>query len=183
MEPDAFWRTDGGKALAAAQGYLQAASIIRCSEQWLIHPLPLARPTLHLVAHGLELFLKFPHLASGKGRKAVAREYGHDILKLWGDPVAGSVRLACLAAGEAAWNDARNSGQWPDDDFSVDPHDMLNSAVRKLSALHSVESGYALRYPMRDTEITPRPMFLIETFSVAVESVIQNPMAFYPRSA
>ncbi|PYB77677.1 hypothetical protein [Rhizobium wuzhouense] len=178
MDQDEFWRTDGGKTLAAAQGYLQAASIVRCSEQWLVPPVPLARPTLHLVAHALELFLKYPHLASGVPRKVVTRDYGHDLSKLWADPKAEKVKLACWAAGEASWNQARASGQWPDDDFSDRPRDVLNAAVEKLSLLHGRESHHALRYPALDSEWTPRPMFLIETFSVAVESAIQDPHGF-----
>lgn len=72
-EQDAFWRSAGGKVLAAAKGYLQAASIVRCSDEWSHQAAILVRPAAHLVGHSLELFLKFPHLAGGASSDAVAQ--------------------------------------------------------------------------------------------------------------
>lgn len=178
-ENDLFWKSTGGKALAASKGYLQAASIVRGSDEWTYQASILVRPTAHLVGHSLELFLKFPHLARGQTSEAVAKRYGHDLSKLWDDPMAKQVRLASLAAASEVWEQASASGKWPTDDFRRDPRTALAAAVRKLSDLHGRRTNYALRYPTNDEETIPRTMFMIEAFNLAVEAAVQDPQSFY----
>lgn len=176
---DAFWRTAGGKMLAAAQGYIHSAFIVRTSNAWLHNPMSLARPVAHLVGHGLELFLKFPHLASGASGESVGAEYRHNLAKLWDALMAAEVRNACLAAASEVWEQASTSGNWPTEQFRKNPQTALDEAVRKLSILHSGQSKHALRYPLKDRETVPSMHFLIDAFGLAIEAAVQDPQSFY----
>lgn len=44
------------------------------------------RPTLHLIAGGTGLLLKYPIVMAGKSAKAVGDKYGHRLSELWKAP-------------------------------------------------------------------------------------------------
>ena len=78
-------------------------------------PALLQRPVLHLISHGVELLLKYPLLRAGRSPKEVAREFGHDLRKLWSHDASGALRRLIRERAQEAWKEAAQSGMWEDD--------------------------------------------------------------------
>lgn len=173
---DNYLKTPHGKFLVAAHSYLFSAYVLRNSPEWKRNARPLVRPCLHLLGHGIELLLKFPIIANSG--KADAKDLGHDLYALWNDPRVGQVRGLCILTGQWVWERGQSSGEWPSDDFSRDPTQVLDAEVSALSQLHGKSSGHALRYPTRDKETVPRAAFLIDTFNTALDTIIRNPRLY-----
>jgi hypothetical protein len=169
---DEFFETPAGQTIAGAHRYLSAARLLRFSEDW---GQKLQTPVLHLLAHGVELLLKYPLLASGASPRDVAIKYGHDLVKLWNDRENRFLRPLILDRSEKAWEESRVSGAWPCDNFALDPRQELKFALDKLSYLHSRDSGYALRYIITPNTSAPRPGFLIDVFDEVAERGAKNP--------
>jgi hypothetical protein len=116
-----YFATESGQILYQADRYLSAARVLRLSETWKRDPNLIQTPTLFLVAHGAELLLKFRLLEQGDSQAAVAKKFGHNLAKLWAADANAEVRQLVLDCAETAWQMARGSGQYPDDDFTDDP--------------------------------------------------------------
>ncbi|MGO7532424.1 hypothetical protein [Rhizobium leguminosarum] len=162
--------------LTGALCYIRSAQLLRESDEWEIEGKRLIRPTLHLLAHGLELFLKFPLLVSGKNLEELAfKPYGHNLRFLWDHADNALLRDVVLHQAEISWNQARDSGRWPKDEFNADPKRAFVAAVYKLSRLHSKESEYALRYVMFKTEKAPRSQFLLDVLFEVLDAAARRP--------
>lgn len=172
-----FFETDAGQVAAGAHMYLTAAGLLRDSETWEERPTFLQRPTLHLLAHGIELLLKFPLIASGMSPDDVRKTFGHDLRKLWERDENVLIRARVMVSAEEAWDAAATSGKWPNDDFARDPKEVVVEALDKLSWLHSPESGFPLRYIAAPDTLAPRPAFMINSFGPVAEEAVKNPSA------
>lgn len=174
-EPDKkFYMTEPGQILAGAQKYISAARLLRHSETWKERPTLLQTPTLHLLAQGVELLLKYPLLAGGMSAEKVKDRFGHNLMKLWRHEANSTLRQLVLAEAVVAWVQARNSGMWPDDDFDKLPADEVLTALETLAYLHSAKSGFALRYTVEPDTRSPRPAFLIDVFGYVTDRSIGN---------
>jgi hypothetical protein len=157
-----------------AHCYLSSAAILRNSDTWDTTPKLRQRPALQLLAHGIELLLKYPLLQSGLTERQVGKKFGHDSRALWSHEANADLRNVIMEDALHAWEIASRSGQWPADDFAKDPAEALAGALEKLAWLHIADSGYALRYLIPRETIAPRPAFLIEVFSGIAERIMMN---------
>lgn len=173
-----FLESESGQILAGAHKYLSAARIVRYSDEWLRGPTLLQTPALHLLAHGIELLLKFPLLQAGVSPEDVRKRYGHDLPRLWNDAHNQATRRLCLDRSDEAWSEAHASGRWPIDDFNKDPRQELLRALEMLGYLHGRESDFALRYTVAVNTHAPRPAFLIDVFGHVAECCLKNPGLF-----
>lgn len=167
-----FAQDEQAEFLLQARGFLSAARFLRFSESWKHNPRLIIRPTLHLLSHGAELLLKFGLLEQG-ATKASVKQFGHDLTKLWNAAPNAEVRQLVLRCAQAAWQEARSSGEYPDDDFSGDPHSLLVEALSVLSGLHGRESDFGLRYTLPPDTLGPRPAFLICAFGDAADELVK----------
>ncbi|MBY3043701.1 hypothetical protein [Rhizobium leguminosarum] len=172
---ESFFETPAGQTIAGAHKYLSAAKELRFSETWKSRPTLLQAPTIHLLAHGIELLLKYHLLADGKSPDDVRRSFGHDLVKLWNDEANRLLRPFILDQAVDAWDEAKFSGKWPGNDFSDDPRSSLLGALDHIGYLHGSDSGYALRYIVTPNTWAPRPAFLIDVFGYAAERCTMNP--------
>lgn len=170
-----YFATDAGQFIGGAHRYLSAARVLRYSGE----PEPISEmlkaPVLHLVAHGLELLLKYPILRGGEPQAGVTKEFGHDLGKLWLDRRNENLRRHAGIAAKEAWEEAKGSGLWPDDNFSLDPLEVLNKNVLDLGHLHGRGSSFALRYTVPGPTLVPRPGLLIDAFGQIAERTAKNP--------
>lgn len=169
-----FFATDAGQIVAGAHRYISAAKELRYSKTWEERPTFLQTPTLNLLAHGIELLLKYPLIAGGMTTEEVKHAFGHSIMKLWRQDANATLRQLVLDEAVIAWNEARSSNKWPQDDFDKSPADEIVAALGKLADLHSVSSGFALRYTVAPGTIAPRPAFLIDVFGYVAERSVAN---------
>jgi hypothetical protein len=169
---DQYWKSEAGQFLSQSWRYFQAARILLYSKQWRLE---LQSPTLSLVAHGIELLCKFPLISSGKSQDEVKREYGHDLQALWQRPENSRLRAATYKNGRVAWHIALSSGKWPIEQFTGNPDQVIDDAVKRLATLHGSESRYALRYTLEKETMAPRPAFLIDAFGGVAERLVSNP--------
>lgn len=166
-----FYETEAGQFIANAYRYLSAAKNLTDPENWLdLHRLP----SLHLLAHGIELFLKYPLLRIGLTQTEISRKYGHNLLSLWDAQQNDVTKLCVVASAKLVWEEAKESDYWPDD-FSGDAEQSLIGGLKTLSHLHGRDSSFALRYTVKEPMLAPRPRFLIETFSEVAERTCHNP--------
>ncbi|MBY5405052.1 hypothetical protein [Rhizobium leguminosarum] len=170
-----FFETQPGQVLAGAHRYLCAAKELRDSLTWTERAKLLQAPTIHLLAHGVELLLKYSLLSSGLSPDDVRKQYGHDLVKLWNHDANKVVRPMVLARADEAWEEARVSGRWQADNFDRDPKAELNSALDQLNFLHGRDSGFALRYFVAPNTQAPRPAFLIDVFGEVAERGAKSP--------
>lgn len=166
-----YFATEAGQLLYQAHRYLSAARLLRDSETWKSDAHLIQTPTLHLVAHGAELLLKFRLLEQGHSQAVTAKTFGHDLAKLWAADANAEVRNLVLECAETAWRMAQSSNQYSDD-FTGDPRCMLVEALDKLTALHSRETNFGLRYTLPANTTAPRPAFLIDAFGDAAEALV-----------
>lgn len=164
--------TEAGQFIAQSLRYFRAAGVIRHSTSWGVQ---MQSPTLHLVAHGIELLLKFPLISWGKTQEEVKKDHGHDLRALWQLHENLNFRTAVYREGEISWAVARNSGAWPDDNFDDDPSQIIDKALESLAVLHGKRSSFALRYTLEKDTLAPRPAFLIDTFGGVAERIVMNP--------
>lgn len=167
-----YWETEAGQFIAGSLRYLRAAGILRHSNDWGVE---LQSPTLHLVAHGIELLCKFPLISLGNTQDSIRRIYGHDLSTLWRLPENSTLRAATYREGGLAWTSAQKSGVWPLDNFEDDSDQVIDRAVDRLSHLHGRGSNYALRYTLEEDTFAPRPAFLIDAFGRVAERIVMNP--------
>jgi hypothetical protein len=165
--------TEAGQLLYGAHRYLSAARLLRFSETWQTNARLIHTPTLHLLAHGIELLLKYRLTLLGASQAEVAKQYGHDIALLWMDPANADLRDLVLTQAETAWRMARGSGLYQDD-FDDDPRQVLVDALTSLSSLHSRQSNFGLRYTLPPGTRAPRPAFLIEAFGGTAEDLVMG---------
>ncbi len=164
-----FYRTDAGQIVAGAHRYISAAKELRYSKTWEERPTFLQTPTLNLLAHGIELLLKYPLIAGGMTTGEVKQAFGHSLMKLWRQEANATMRQLVLDEAVTAWNVARASNKWPHDDFDKSPAGEIVAALEKLANLHSGKSGFALRYTVPPDTVAPRPAFLIDVFGYVAE--------------
>lgn len=153
--------------LFEAKRYLHGAEILRANYKAL-----LITPTLHLLGHGIELFLK-ANMVFGGATAAEARSFGHDIWRLWIDDRNQTARQDTTAAAEEEWNAAKSDPRWTDD-FNQSATVQLDEHLQRLSQLHSSRSDFALRYPRPDGIEGPRPHLLVPSFERIVDKYIRG---------
>lgn len=175
MKTIEFYETPQGQVIAGAHRYLKAAKLLRYSDTWAERPTILQTPTLHLLGHGLELLLKFPLMHAGMDQAEIKRKFGHGLVSLWEHDLNEHVRRLCNDRAPVAWDDARTSGKWLEDDFDKDPEEELAKAIHRLAWLHGAESNFALRYVVKSPTKAPRPAFLIDVFDDVAERGVKNP--------
>lgn len=156
-----FFSTEAGQFIAGAHRYFSAARALRFSE--------LAE------TQGMELLFKYPLIRSGATQKQVTRQFGHDLHDLWLANGNEHLRRETLNFVRQAWDQAKSSGKWPNDDFSLVSEDVLVKAIRDLGHLHGRGSSFALRYTISRPTLAPRPAFLIEAFGEVTERTVKNP--------
>ena len=163
MDDEDVWSAIAADWLAEAQRFLLAGEVLRQSDEYKRCKL-LVTPTLHVVAHGIELFLKAGVIRNG-ATEVEARKFGHDILALWNDVRNQTTRTDILTAAAEEWQAAAQNPYWKDD-FGAFEKAPFEEYLQRLSELHAKESDYALRYTMGCTPETagPKPHLLSETF-------------------
>lgn len=167
MNSESAWLDMTGKPefswLAESKRYLWAAEVLRESDEYASGKL-LITPTLHLIAHGAELFLKGTLIRSGATDMEV-RKFGHDILELWNHAQNLTTRTDVLTAADEEWEAAKQNSKWLDD-FSLLPRPPFEEHLQRLSELHTKQSDFALRYVTGRTPTTegPKPHLLGATF-------------------
>jgi hypothetical protein len=174
MTSSNYFATESGQILYQAHRYLSAARLLRFSETWETDPHLIHTPTLHLLAHGIELLLKFRLLEHGRSQATVAKDFGHDLPMLWAADANADVRKLVLECAETAWRTACDSGQYQEEDFSGNPRCVLEKALQSLSMLHSRETNFAIRYTSPPNARAPRPAFLIDAFGDAAEHIVDE---------
>lgn len=149
--------------LAESTRYLLAAEVLRRSEEYKRGRL-LVTPTLHVAAHGIELFLKAALVRTGLSESDV-RKFGHDILALWNHDLNATTRTDIIAAADEEWEAAKQDPRWADD-FAAFDKTPLEEYLRRLNELHTKDSDFALRYVTGRTPDTagPKPHLLSATF-------------------
>lgn len=159
--------------LAEAKRYLLGANVLRSSEDYRHGPL-LVTPTLHLTAHGIELFLKGALIRNG-ATEPEARKHGHDIMELWNAPANVATQRDVLAAAADEWAAAASDTRWLDN-FDELPGVPLGEYLRRLSKLHTRGSDFALRYTTgRSPEMVgPKPHLLSATFYRVVDRYLHD---------
>lgn len=159
--------------LAEAKRFLLAGEVLRRSNDYQNGKL-LITPTLHVIAHGIELFLKGSLIRSG-ATDAEARKFGHDIRALWKDDGNVTTRGDILTAASEEWDAARQDPQWLDD-FNTFEQPPLEEYLQRLSELHTKETDYALRYVGGRTSTTagPKPHLLGATFYRVVDQYLRE---------
>ena len=156
--------------LGRSASYLTAARI--CAQNGGNTAL-LRAPILHLVAHGIEVLLKHIQVLSGKTPEKVRMEFGHDILRLWNDDLAGELRGVARRESISAWEVAKRKEKF-DDDFADEPFELLNQNLCALSSLHNCETDFALRYILSPDQHGPNPLLLIDTFLPVKDEFIRR---------
>lgn len=174
-----FVNSPNGQIIAGAHKYLSAARLLRESEVFDQRPSLLLTPILQLVAHGVELLLKFAPLQSGLALEDVRKQFGHDLRALWYDDANEEVRRLVGDAAEEFWALASSNGGWPDD-FSEDPRVEIIDHLLELAPLHSRDTDFALRYVVAPNTRAPRPAFMIDAFGAVAERVVKNPSLVSP---
>lgn len=169
-----FFHTPEGQVIAGAHRYLTAAKLLRYSETWAERPPLLQTPTLHLLGHGIELLLKFPLLQAGIDQAEIRRRFGHKLVDLWEHDLNRHVRALVLEQAPKAWDQARLSGTWENDEFDKDPAVEIVAALHRLAWLHGAESEFALRYVVKEPTRAPRPAFLIDVFGDVADRGVRN---------
>lgn len=170
-----FFETATGQVLAGAHKYLSAAKELRYSKTWMERPQLLQTPTIHLLAHGVELLLKYPLLAAGASSDDVRKRFGHDLVRLWNDDGNEVLRSVVSERSIEAWDAAKASGKWPTDNFGKHPQEEVKHALDQLDFLHGRASGFALRYVVMPNTRAPRPAFLIDVFGEVADRSLSNP--------
>jgi hypothetical protein len=166
-----YFATEAGQFLYGAHRYLTAAGLLRFSETWRDDAALIQTPTLHVLAHGAELLLKYRLLEGVSSQRNVAHQFGHDLHKLWEADHNDELRPFVLNWAVTSWNAAKESGRY-DDDFGGDPREVLVKGLISLSQLHSREMNFALRYTCPPNTRAPRPAFLVETLGAAAEQLV-----------
>lgn len=163
----------GFRWLAEAKRYLLAAEVLRQSDEYKRGRL-LVTPTLHVVAHGVELFLKGTLARSGVSDSDV-RKFGHDILALWNHDLNATTRAEILVAANEEWAAAKQHPQWADD-FGAFDEPSFEEYLQRLHELHTKESDFALRYVTGRTPDTagPKPHLLSATFYRVADQCLRD---------
>jgi len=168
-----FQETDHWKVLSKAHGFLSAADVLRCSEEYGKSRI-LFSPALHLLAHGVELQLKANLIGGGRTLNELRKTYGHNVWALWECNGNQLFRATALREAEVAWQRAIGSGKWPDQ-FSEDPRELLEQHLRDIDELHTAKSEYALRYLAKSGALGPRVHLLVDTFLAVSRLCIGQP--------
>ncbi|MGI2036289.1 hypothetical protein ACRQ1B_28340 [Rhizobium panacihumi] len=170
-----FHLSEAGHFIATAAMYVRSARIIRESERWDYQSSMLARPTLHLLSHAIEMLLKFPLIYAGNTLEQVKMNYGHRLIDLWREDENRHIRETVAAHAQKHWAYARDSGKWPNDDFSPNPVEVVDKALRQLGRLSTKDTSFALKYIYPEKEPAPRSAFLIDVFGDTIEDGMGNP--------
>ncbi len=170
-----FYKSETGHFIATAAMYVRSARILRESDQWEGQASMLARPTLHLLSHAVEMLLKFPLIYSGCTPKQVRDKFGHQLDDLWRQDENRYIRETVSLNAKKHWAFARDSGKWPHDDFTPDPDQVVQTALDQLGRLSGRATSFALKYIYPVNEPAPRSAFLIDVFGDTIEEGVANP--------
>jgi hypothetical protein len=156
-----------------AARYLSGAHVLRQHPEYLYSRL-LITPTNHLLAHGIELFLKGTLIRTGESEAGVRIMYGHDLFGLWNDERNVTTRSDVLLAAQEDLTEAVRSGVWADD-FDSFRQPPIGEYLRSLSDAHSRQTNFALRYPAeRPAEATvPKAHLLCGAFSRVADQYLR----------
>ena len=127
-------------------------------------------PIAHLIAHGLELLLKYELIINGYSDNEL-KKVGHNLMEMWKLDECKNIRDLSLKHLDRAWKDAGESGRY-ECNFESSCEVALEESIKMLSRLHTAESNYAGRYPSISTETAPVPLILLDTFLPTVEDVL-----------
>jgi hypothetical protein len=172
---DDFFQTDHCKLLAAAKRFLYSADVLRRSEDYKSNRI-LFTPTLHLIAHGIEVLLKANLVGSGLHLSDLRSQYGHDICALWNHNGNWLLRRQVFSEARRAWDNAANGPDWQDS-FEDNPESLLAEYLKSISALHTSKTDYALRYIASPELIGPRPHLLVDSFLPVSDMLLKQPNA------
>lgn len=100
---------------------------------------------LHMLCHGIEVFLKYALMRYGGYNLDAVATFGHNFLRLWQERFTVQLRFALEKEAINVWRAAHTSGLWPNDNFNVDPIEALKNAIPVLSDLHN-RREHVLRY-------------------------------------
>ena len=168
-----FYETDHCKLLVVANRFLLAANVLRHSSEYK-NTKVLFKPTLHLTAHGIEVLLKANLVGSGFALEDIRKQYGHEICGLWDHDKNRLLRGEAFVEARKAWEQAQGGSSWQDT-FNSDPEQLLEEYLRAISALHTRESEYALRYIAAPEIKGPRPHLLLDTFLPIADLCMRQP--------
>jgi hypothetical protein len=173
LPPD-FVITEAGQFIIGAHRYLTAAHFLRFSDEALDYGKLLQTPILHLLAHGIELLLKFPLIRAGQSQAEIRKLFGHDLASLWSTDANSRLRDLCGAASINAWSAAKAAGLVMDE-RQLPPPVLLAEYVDVLSHLHDKGSGFALRYTISGPTPAPASAFLIDVFGEVARDIMVDP--------
>jgi hypothetical protein len=156
--------------LARSKQFLLSARVLRDSGESVAL---LRGPILHLVGHGVEVFLKHSLVRKGQDIDVVKKKYGHDLKRLWKDMPDNRIRDQLQSCAQQAFDAARRSGQFDNEDWSS-PVAKLDEYVEALSVLHGPDSAYTLRYIQPPGTMGPRPHLLIDTFLPVIDDQLRS---------
>ncbi|MGE0768487.1 MAG: hypothetical protein AB7L90_18695 [Hyphomicrobiaceae bacterium] len=165
IEDDPAWQL-----LARSKQFILSAKLLRDNARE--NEKLLRTPMLHLLGHGIEVFLKHDLVRNGQAIDDLRKKYGHNLKRLWSD-TDSNLKVKLHGMCERALDDARASGQFVDEDWG-DPLRKLDEYLKALSVLHDKESGYTLRYLQSVNTMGPRPHMLIDTFLPVIEDVLST---------
>lgn len=159
-----------------AKRYMMAANTLLHSPEYRASR-ALFVPTLHLTGQGIEVLLKANLIGSGLDTTEV-KKIGHNLWTLWTHDRNAMLRAHTSIEARAVWERAKAQPQFVDE-FTEDPDELLPQYLKALGALHSAESGYALRY-VSDVKKGPRPFLLTETFLEIADLGLKQPSCMLP---
>jgi hypothetical protein len=164
---------------AMAKRYMMAANTLLHSPEYAASR-ALHVPTLHLTGQGIEVLLKANLIGAGL-TTAEVKKIGHNLWALWVHDGNEMLRAHTLIEGRGVWEQAKAKPQYADS-FTENPDDLLLHYLKDLSALHSAESEYALRYVSDAVDKGPRPFLLAETFLEVADLGLKQPTIMRPHT-
>lgn len=172
--PREYIATEAGQFIVGAHRYISAARFLGFSDETQASGKLLQTPILHLLAHGIELLLKFPFISAGRTQGEVRSQFGHNLERLWDAPENSAIRRLCEQASINAMKHAITA-ELVDDDPSIYPPLLLDRGLRMLSHLHDRGSSFALRYTINGPTDAPASPFMIDAFGEVANDVMMDP--------
>lgn len=148
--------------LTMANRYLIAVNILWTSPGYRPSN-ALLSPTLHLLAHGIELLLKANLIGMGHVPKRVGKDFGHHLMLLWRAEQNTELRKETYRRAILIYDEVPTIAHRPEGRRD-DPVALLDDHLELLALLHSTDTDYALRYGGDERLEGPRAPFLALTF-------------------